>query len=127
MYPEGLHYTKEHEWIKVEDGEGTIGITHYAQEALGDIVFVELPDAGEKFDTGDVMGSIESVKAVSDIYTPLTGEIIEANSNLEDQPEVINNDPYGEGWICRISIDNEDELDALMDADEYQEYLKEVE
>ena len=127
MYPDGLLYTKEHEWIKVDGSVGTMGITDYAQEALGDIVFVELPETGEKFDAGDVIGSIESVKAVSDIFTPISGEVKEVNAALEDQPEVINSDPYKEGWICKLTIDNESELEELMDADEYQEFLKESE
>jgi len=127
MYPHDLSYTKDHEWIKVENGVGTVGITHYAQEALGDIVFIELPPVGETVNAGDVLGSIESVKAVSDIFTPITGEIKEANSDLEGEPEVINSDPYGKGWIVRIAIENESELDDLMDSEEYQEFLKEVE
>jgi glycine cleavage system H protein len=127
MYPDNLLYTKEHEWIKVEGKVGTIGITLYAQEALGDIVFVELPEEGEHFDAGDVLGTIESVKAVSDIYIPISGSIREVNAALEDQPEVVNSDPYGEGWICKVSIDDESELEDLMEADDYQEFLKEVE
>lgn len=127
MYPEGLYYTKEHEWVKVEENVGTIGITHYAQEALGDIVFIELPEVGEQFNAGDVMGSIESVKAVSDLYVPLTGEVKEANSALEDQPEMVNSEPYGKGWICKVSIDNESELAELMDSEDYQDFLKDVE
>jgi glycine cleavage system H protein len=127
MYPDNLLYTKEHEWIKVEGKVGTIGITHYAQEALGDIVFIELPEEGEHFDAGDVLGTIESVKAVSDIYIPISGDIREVNTALEDRPELANSDPYGEGWICKVSIDVESELKDLMDADDYQEFLKEVE
>lgn len=126
MYPKNLKYTKDHEWLKVDGENATVGITHYAQEALGDIVFVELPQEDEHFDTGDVLGSIESVKAVSDIYSPVSGEVVEVNSALEEQPDLINGDPYGEGWICKITISDDSELDDLMDAEEYQEFLKEV-
>jgi len=127
MYPDDLRYTKDHEWIRIEDNVGTVGITHYAQEALGDIVFIELPSEGDHFDAGDVMGSIESVKAVSDIYTPISGEIVETNSALEDEPETVNSDPYGAGWILKITIEKKSELEGLMDSVEYEEFLKEVE
>ena len=127
MYPKDLRYTKDHEWIKMDGSEGAIGITHYAQEALGDIVFVELPEPDDSFDAGDVIGSIESVKAVSDILIPVGGTVTAANSALEDAPETINADPYGEGWICRIDVRDDGELEDLMDAAQYQEFLKEVE
>jgi glycine cleavage system H protein len=127
MYPDDLRYTKDHEWIRVEKGIGTVGITAYAQEALGDIVFIELPSVGDSVSAGDVLGSIESVKAVSDLYTPVSGEIKEANSTLESAPEVINSDPYGNGWIIKIAISSEAELNELMNAEEYQDFLKEVE
>lgn len=127
MYPEELQYSKDHEWIKVDGEEGAVGITFYAQEALGDIVFVELPSVGDHFDSGDAVGSIESVKAVSDVYSPLGGEVTEVNESLEDSPETINSDPYGEGWIFKVKIESESELDDLMDAEEYQEFLKEIE
>lgn len=127
MYPDELRYTKDHEWIKVEGGTATVGITQYAQEALGDIVFVELPGTGESFEAGDVLGSIESVKAVSDVYTPVSGEVKAVNEALEDAPETINSDPYGAGWILKMTIENESELEELMDSAEYQEFLKEVE
>ena len=127
MYPDELRYTKDHEWIKVEDGTATVGITQYAQEALGDIVFVELPGVGENFEAGDVLGSIESVKAVSDVYTPVSGEVQAVNVALEDAPETINADPYGAGWILKMTIENQSEIAELMDSAEYQEFLKEVE
>jgi glycine cleavage system H protein len=127
MYPDDLRYTKDHEWIKLEKGVGTVGITSYAQEALGDIVFIELPSVGDSVSAGDVLGSIESVKAVSDLYTPVSGEIKEVNSALENGPELINSDPYGDGWILKIAGVDKGELEELMNAEEYQDFLKEVE
>lgn len=120
MIPQELKYTESHEWIRVEGNQGTVGITHYAQEQLGDIVFVELPEVGSSFGKGEVFGSIESVKSVGDIYLPVSGTVTEINEKLLDQPELINKDPYGEGWIVKIEIENSDELDTLLSADEYQ-------
>jgi len=125
MYSDDFLYTKDHEWVRVEDGEATLGITHYAQEELGDIVFVELPEVGTTVDAGDTLGSVESVKAVSDIYAPVGGEVIEVNEILEDKPEMMNEDPHGDGWIAKIRLSDKSELDKLMSADDYEAYIKE--
>ncbi len=122
MYPEDLRYSEEHEWARVLSEADTIvevGISHHAQDALGDVVFVELPTAGDKFAQFDKFGEIESVKAVSDLFSPVAGEIIEVNSNLESSPEVVNSDPYGEGWLLRVKVDGLEQLANLMDAATY--------
>lgn len=124
MYPD-CYYSKEHEWIQVKDDTATIGITHYAQEQLGDIVFVELPEVGREFLAGESLGTIESVKAVSDIYAPLSGTVAEVNTELEDKSELINEDPHGEGWIVKMSLSNKGELEGMMDKDQYQQFLSE--
>lgn len=118
-----LKFTKEHEWVKAEGDTAVVGITDYAQKELGDVVYVELPAVGDSFDQGDPCANIESVKAVSDIYAPVSGEVTHVNSVLEKSPEKINKDPYGEGWIFKLLMENPDELDKLMDNDEYEEYL----
>ena len=118
-FPEGLKYSKEHEWVLIEGTSATIGITEYAQEELGDIVFVELPEVGEKIVKDDPFGAVESVKAVSDIYAPVSGEVMETNEILPDNPETINDDPYGDGWMVRVELSDVDDLKDLMDADEY--------
>ena len=123
--PEGLIYTKEHEWIKVEGNEITVGITDYAQNALTDVVWVELPELGVSVKSMDSFANVESVKSVSEIYAPISGEVIEINEDLEDAPETVNTDPYGEGWICRMSMDNPVELDALLDAAGYKSLIEE--
>ena len=123
--PEGLIYTKEHEWIKVEGNEITVGITDYAQNALTDVVWVELPELGVSVKSMDSFANVESVKSVSEIYAPISGEVIEINEDLEDAPETVNSDPYGEGWICRMSMDNPGELDALLDAAGYKSLIEE--
>ncbi len=122
-FPEGLKYSKEHEWVLVEGTNATIGITEYAQEELGDIVFVELPEVGEKIVKDDPFGAVESVKAVSDIYAPVSGAVVETNEILPDNPETINDDPYGDGWMVRVELSDIDDLKDLMDADEYAEYV----
>ena len=122
-FPSNLRYTSEHEWIRVEGNEAFVGITDYAQSELGEIVFVDVPTLGEIVSQGDVFGSIEAVKTVSDLNMPVTGEVLEINENLDAQPELVNNDPYGEGWIIRISIKDASELDKLMDAAAYQAIL----
>lgn len=122
-FPEGLKYSKEHEWVLVEGTSATIGITEFAQEELGDIVFVELPEVGEKIVKDDPFGAVESVKAVSDIYAPVSGEVMETNEILPDNPETINDDPYGDGWMVRVELSDIDDLKDLMDADEYAEYV----
>ena len=123
--PEGLIYTKEHEWIKVEGNEITVGITDYAQNALTDVVWVELPELGVSVKSMDSFANVESVKSVSEIHAPISGEVIEINEDLEDAPETVNTDPYGEGWICRMSMDNPGELDALLDAAAYKSLIEE--
>ena len=123
--PEGLIYTKEHEWIKVEGNEITVGITDYAQNALTDVVWVELPELGVSVKSMYSFANVESVKSVSEIYAPVSGEVIEINEDLEDAPETVNTDPYGEGWICRMSMDNPGELDALLDAAGYKSLIEE--
>ena len=123
--PEGLIYTKEHEWIKVEGNEITVGITDYAQNALTDVVWVQLPELGVSVKSMDSFANVESVKSVSEIYAPISGEVIEINEDLEDAPETVNTDPYGEGWICRMSMDNPVELDALLDAAGYKSLIEE--
>jgi glycine cleavage system H protein len=120
--PDDLLYTKSHEWVRMEDDTATIGITDHAQDELGDIVFVELPDEGDTFDVGDSFGTVESVKAVSDLYTPVGGEVVEVNSSLEDAPEKINEDPYGEGWIVKLRTSNEADL---LSPEEYEKVVEE--
>lgn len=122
--PEELKYSKDHEWVAVNGDTATIGITDHAQHALGDVVYVELPNEGDNFNAHDAFGSVESVKAVSEIFTPVGGEVIETNSDLNDTPEVVNDDPYGDAWMVRIKMDNAGEIDALLSAEEYEEYLK---
>ena len=122
---DNLYYTKSDEWLKVEDSIGTIGITDYAQDQLGDIVYLEKVDKGKKLKQGETLTTIESVKAVSDVKTPVTGEIIEVNVKVIEDASSINKEPYGEGWIAKIKIDNKDELKNLMSAQEYSEYRKE--
>jgi glycine cleavage system H protein len=122
--PEDLHYSKDHEWIRVEGDVGTIGITDHAQDSLGDVVYVELPKAGENFEAHEAFGSVESVKAVSEIFTPVGGEITEVNESLQDEPEKVNTDPYGEGWMMRIRMKNPGEVDSLLNAAEYEDFTK---
>ena len=124
MYPEDYHYTKDHEWVKMEGDEATVGITDFAQSQLGDVVFVELPDVGEELKSHQTLGVVESVKAVSDIYSPLSGEVSEVNEGLNDNPEILNQDPHSKGWIIRLIIKDPSELDKLMSASEYEKYLE---
>jgi len=123
--PEDLLYTKEHEWVSVEGEVVTIGITDHAQNELGDVVYVELPEKGSRFDAQESFGSVESVKAVSEVYMPVSATVTEVNEDLVDAPEVVNEDPYGEGWMIRARLGDPDEIDELMTADDYREYLKE--
>src|SRR2546423_9564239 len=116
MNPENLKYTEEHDWIRVDGDTGTIGITQHAQEALGDIVYVELPEVGRKFDIHQIFGSVESVKAVSELQIPVAGEVIEVNPAIVDAPETLNSDPYGKGWLIRIRIQKPEELSSLLSA-----------
>ncbi|WP_432821405.1 glycine cleavage system protein GcvH [Trichloromonas sp.] len=124
-FPEDLKYTEEHEWVLVEDGVATVGISDFAQDALGDVVFVELPEVGTVLEAGKSFGVVESVKAVSDVYAPICGEVIEINEELQDTPELINTSPYEDGWMLKIKIADSSELDDLMDADGYQAFVEE--
>jgi glycine cleavage system H protein len=124
MYPEEYLYSKEREWFLVEDDTCLLGITEFAQDELGEVVFVELPDVGTVFEAGDEIGTIESVKAVSEVYTAIGGEVVEVNAALADAPETLNQDPHGEGWLVRIRLASSDDLDGLMNAEEYEEYTK---
>jgi glycine cleavage system H protein len=123
MYPSDYLYSRDHEWVRVEGDTCVLGITEHAQEELGEIVFVELPEEGETFDGGDEVGTIESVKAVAEVYTPVSGEVTEVNSALTDDPELINDDPHGEGWLVKLKIEKKSQLDELMNAEKYEEYL----
>jgi glycine cleavage system H protein len=124
-FPEDYKYSKEHEWVLVEGHVATIGITDFAQDQLGDIVFVELPAVGDKVSKEDAFGVVESVKAVSDIYAPVSGKVLEVNDDLPENPEMLNEDPYGDGWIIKIEMSDPDELNDLMSAAEYEEYVAE--
>lgn len=123
-FPEELKYTEEHEWVLIEDDIATIGITDFAQEQLGDVVFVELPDVGDELEAGKTFGVVESVKAVSDVYAPISGEVVEINDELPEEPELINNSPYEDGWMVKIRLSNPEEVDELMDASVYQDRLE---
>ena len=121
--PENLRYSKDHEWISVEGDVATIGITDYAQHSLGDVVYIDMPRVGDKFESHEAFGSVESVKAVSEIFVPVAGQVTEVNESLNDTPEVVNNDPYAGGWMVKIHMANPGEADALMSSVEYEEYL----
>lgn len=121
--PAELKYSKDHEWIKIDGDIASVGITEYAQGELGDVVFVEMPDVDDEFDAEESFGSIEAVKAVSDLLMPLTGTVIEINEKLEDSPDLVNSDPYGEAWMIKIKISNPDEANNLLSADEYQNHI----
>ena len=122
--PEDLRYSKDHEWIRVEGDVATIGITDYAQHSLGDVVYIDMPRVGDKFGTHEAFGSVESVKAVSEIFTPVGGEVTDVNNAVNDAPESVNNDPYNAGWMVKVKMDNPGEADAMMSAVEYEEYLE---
>ena len=121
--PENLRYSKDHEWVSVEGDVATIGITDYAQHSLGDVVYVDFPRVGDKFSSHEAFGSVESVKAVSEIFTPIAGEVTEVNNGLNDTPESVNGDPYEAGWMVRLKMDNPLEADALLSGEEYEEFL----
>ncbi len=125
--PEGLYYSKDHEWLRVEGETGTVGITDHAQHSLGDVVYVELPKAGETFAAHDTFGSVESVKAVSELFLPVAGEVTEVNESLADEPEKVNTDPYGDGWMLRVKLSNRGEVDSLLSAAEYEDYIGSLE
>ncbi|OQX56788.1 MAG: glycine cleavage system protein H [Thermotoga sp. 4484_232] len=118
-------YTKTHEWIELSDGTGTVGITNYAQEKLGDVVYVELPDVGKKVKKGEAVLTVESVKAASDVYSPADGEVVEVNETLNDNPGLINEDPEGKGWIFKIKVENPSQLDELLSEEEYKKFCEE--
>jgi glycine cleavage system H protein len=124
MYPSENLYTREHEWVRVEDDVCVLGITEYAQHELGEVVFVELPEVGQVFDTGDELGTIESVKAVAEFYTPVAGEVVEVNESVSDDPELLNEDPHGEGWLVKIRFSSASDLKELMKVNQYEEYVK---
>ena len=123
--PDDLRYTEEHEWVRKEGDVIVVGITDYAQGELGDVVYVDLPSAGDRFGQNDPFGSIEAVKAASDLYTPLSGEIVEVNDQLADAPETINKDPYGSGWMIKLKLDDTDDFDSLLDAVAYKSHIGE--
>lgn len=122
-FPDNLKYTKEHEWIKIEGDEALIGITEHASSELGDIVFIEIETQGESLGAGDTFGTVEAVKTVSDLFMPVSGEVLEVNDKLEGTPEIINQDPYGAGWLIRIRIENPDELNDLLSAADYKDLI----
>ena len=123
MYPKQYLYSKEHEWVKVDEDVCVLGITEFARHELGDIVFVELPEVGQSFDSGDEIGTIESVKAVAEVYTPVAGEVVAVNEGAVDDPEVINDDPHDAGWLVKIRMPSASELEGLMSAEEYEQYI----
>jgi glycine cleavage system H protein len=125
MYPEDYLYTKDHEWIFVQDNIGTIGITDYAQHELGDVVYVDLPEIGDTFEANEPFGSVESVKAVSELFCPVNGEVTEVNAKLEESPEMINESPHQKAWMIKIRLSNPEELKELLSSEEYEEYLQE--
>ncbi len=125
MYPSENRYTRDHEWVRIEDDVCTLGITDFAQNELGEVVYVELPEIGHLFDAHDELGTIESVKAVAEVYTPVAGEVVEVNENLKDDPQAINEDPHGDGWLVKIKFSASTDFDELMSAEEYEAYAKE--
>ena len=122
-FPNDVKYTKDHEWLRIDGDEAFVGITHFAQSELGDIVFIDVDTEGEPLEKEEVFGSVEAVKTVSDLFMPINGEVLEFNTNLEDNPELINSDPYGEGWIIRVSVSNADELEELLNSDDYKKLV----
>jgi glycine cleavage system H protein len=126
-FPEDLKYTREHEWVMIDGSTATIGITDHAQHELGDVVFVELPAVGDRVEKTEAFGVVESTKAVSDVYAPLSGEVTEINDDLPDNPELINEDPYGDGWMIKIAVGDAADLDDLMSAEEYRKFVEEAE
>ncbi len=122
--PEDLHYSKDHEWVRVDGGEAIIGITDYAQNSLGDVVYVELPKVNDEFAANEAFGSVESVKAVSEVFNPVSGTVVKINESLADEPETVNSDPYGAGWMIRVKMSNPGEVDSLLTAAEYEDFTK---
>ncbi len=121
--PEHLRYSKDHEWVLVEGDVATVGITDYAQHSLGDVVYIDFPRAGDKFAAHEAFGSVESVKAVSEVFIPIGGEVVEINESLNDTPEAVNSDPYGTGWMVKVKMDNPGEADGMLSGEEYEEFL----
>jgi glycine cleavage system H protein len=124
MYPREYLYSKEHEWVRVEDDVCVIGITEFAQQELGEVVYVDLPEVGAVFNTGDEIGTIESVKAVAEVFTPIAGEVVEINESVSDDPELLNEDPHTEGWLVKIRFSSDSDLKSLMNAETYEEFVK---
>jgi glycine cleavage system H protein len=124
MYPSNCLYSKDHEWIRVEDDVCVLGITEFAQRELGEVVFVELPEVGQVFDAHDEIGTIESVKAVAEVYTPVAGEVVEINDGVVDDPELLNDDPHNEGWLIKLRHSSTDDLEDLMNAEQYEEFVE---
>jgi glycine cleavage system H protein len=127
MYPDNLYYTGDHEWLRVEGEEAVVGITDFAQKQLGDIIYVDLPPTGKLLETHQALGSVESVKSVSDVYAPVSGEIIGINSELSQTPDLVNKDPHGQGWMVRLKLKDKSELSRLMKASDYEKYLEGLE
>jgi len=127
MYPSDYLYSEEHEWVKIDGNVAVLGITDFAQKELGEVVYFEMPEVGDSFAAGDEVGSIESVKAVSPVYTPVAGEVVEVNTAIEDTPEIVNDDPHGDGWLVKLRLASTDELAKLMSAAQYEAFLKEAE
>jgi len=121
---EELHYTQSHEWVRIDGGVGTIGITEHAQDELGEIVYLELPEVGHVYDADTEFGTVESVKAVSELYTPVSGEVVEVNKSAVAEPGIVNDDPYGDGWLIKLKLSSDSEIDNLMSASEYAEYVR---
>ncbi|MEP7272994.1 MAG: glycine cleavage system protein GcvH [Acidobacteriota bacterium] len=126
-FPEDLNYTKDHEWLRVEGNSGTVGVTSFAQEALGDVVYVELPKVGEKFSAGEPFGSVESVKSVNELFIPVSGSVIAVNEALVDAPELVNTSPYDAGWMIKVELSSKAEVDALLNATEYEDFVADKE
>jgi glycine cleavage system H protein len=127
MYPKDYYYSKDHEWVKIEEDKATVGITDFAQKQLGDVVFIELPAVGVKLDVHQTIGVVESVKAVSDVYSPVSGEIIAVNEDLNNSPEILNQDPHGKGWIIKMRVLDKTDTEKLMNSVEYEKYLEGIE
>lgn len=125
MHPSDLKYHKEHEWVRVEGDIAVIGISHFAQDQLGEVVYVDMPDAGDAVTADETFGEIESVKSVSELYSPVSGEIVEVNESLDDSPETVNADPYGDGWMIKVRMSDTSEIDALMSAADYESFINE--
>ena len=127
MNPEDLHYTRSHEWVRIDGDVGTIGITDYAQKELGEIVYLELPEVGHVFNAGEEFGTVESVKAVSELFTPVSGEIVEINKGAVAEPGIVNDDPFGDGWMIKLKVSTDEEVQKLLSAEQYEEYVKQEE